>query len=57
MAKQKQNKIVDIRIRLGGEVKKHFLEIKEAKGLTNNTEVLRLLIQEASERLEKEEAS
>lgn len=42
--------ILDIRIRLIGEVKDHFLKIKNAKGLTNNTEVLRLIINEYFEK-------
>ena len=37
---------LDIRLRLTGEVKRRFLEIKKDKGLTNNTEVLRLIIKE-----------
>lgn len=38
--------VLDIRLRLSGQVKTRFLEIKRAKGLTNNTEVLRLIINE-----------
>jgi len=34
----------DIRLRLEGEVKDRFLEIKRALGLTNDTEVLRVII-------------
>jgi len=34
----------DIRLRLEGEVKDRFLEIKRALGLTNDTEVLRVVI-------------
>jgi len=34
----------DIRLRLEGKVKDRFLEIKRALGLTNDTEVLRLII-------------
>ena len=37
---------LDIRLRLNGEVKRRFLKIKENLGLTNNTEVLRLIIKE-----------
>lgn len=40
MEKQK----IDIRVKLTGKVKDHFLVIKEAEGLTNNTEVLRVII-------------
>jgi len=38
--------ILDIRVKLKGEVRTRFLQIKSAKGLTNNTEVLRLIINE-----------
>ena len=41
-----ESEVLDIRLRLQGQVKAHFLQIKDAKGLTNNTEVLRLLINE-----------
>ncbi len=37
----------DIRLRLKGKPRARFEEIKAAKGLTNDTEVLRLLINEA----------
>jgi len=43
---QKENEILDIRLKLEGETRERFLKIKESKGLTNNTEVLRLLITE-----------
>ena len=39
-------KVLDIRLRLNGQIKDRFLKIKTAKGLTNNTEVLRLIINE-----------
>jgi antitoxin component of RelBE/YafQ-DinJ toxin-antitoxin module len=39
-----REEIVDIRIRLVGEVKDRFQKIKRRSGLTNNTEVLRLVI-------------
>lgn len=39
-------KVLDIRLRLTGQIKDRFLDIKTAKGLTNNTEVLRLIINE-----------
>jgi hypothetical protein len=38
--------VLDIRLRLRGEIKDRFLKIKTAKGLTNSTEVLRLIINE-----------
>jgi len=41
-----EGRILDIRLRLKGRGKTRFLEIKSAKGLTNNTEVLRLVINE-----------
>ena len=41
-----ERRILDIRLRLSGQAKTRFLEIKSAKGLTNNTEVLRLVISE-----------
>jgi hypothetical protein len=44
--KMTQEEILDIRIRLRGEVKDRFREIKRVKGLTNNTEVVRLIINE-----------
>ncbi|MBS7635742.1 hypothetical protein KEJ37_00110 [Candidatus Bathyarchaeota archaeon] len=43
-------KVLDIRLRLTGEVRTRFLEIKRAKGLTNSTEVLRLIINEYFEK-------
>lgn len=49
-------KVLDIRVRLTGEVKTRFLEIKNAKGLTNNTEVLRLIINEYFEKKLAKEA-
>ncbi|MEM3665195.1 MAG: hypothetical protein QXK32_11650 [Candidatus Jordarchaeales archaeon] len=42
--------ILDIRVKLKGEVRTRFLRIKSAKGLTNNTEVLRLIINEYFEK-------
>jgi antitoxin component of RelBE/YafQ-DinJ toxin-antitoxin module len=39
-----EEEIVDIRIRLAGEVKDRFQKIKRRAGLTNNTEVVRLVI-------------
>jgi antitoxin component of RelBE/YafQ-DinJ toxin-antitoxin module len=45
-----EEEILDIRIRLRGEVKDRFRAIKRAKGLTNNTEVVRLIINEYFER-------
>jgi len=42
--------VLDIRLRLQGQVKERFLEIKSALGLTNNTEVLRLIINEYFEK-------
>lgn len=42
--------VLDIRVKLSGEVRTRFLEIKNAKGLTNNTEVLRLIINEYFEK-------
>jgi hypothetical protein len=45
-----EEKILDIRLRLNGKIKSRFLEIKTAKGLTNNTEVLRLIINEYFEK-------
>jgi hypothetical protein len=42
--------VLDIRLRLTGDVKTRFLEIKNAKGLKNNTEVLRLVINEYFEK-------
>lgn len=47
--------VLDIRLRLKGKVKNRFLDIKRAKGLTNNTEVLRLVINEYfNKKLQKE---
>jgi len=52
-----EEKIVDIRLRLKGKAKEHFLQIKAAKGLVNNTDVCRLIINEYFERnLQKKEA-
>jgi len=48
--------VLDIRLRLSGQVKTRFLEIKRAKGLTNNTEVLRLIINEYFEKKLAKEA-
>jgi hypothetical protein len=45
-----EEEILDIRIRLRGEVKDRFREIKRVKGLTNNTEVVRLIINEYYEK-------
>lgn len=54
MAEKRQ--VLDIRLRLNGEAKTRFLEIKRAKGLTNNTEVLRLIINEYFEKKLAKEA-
>lgn len=51
---QKENEILDIRVRLEGEVKEKFLQIKKVKGLTNNTEVLRFIINEFYESTKRE---
>ena len=45
-----EEKILDIRLRLVGQAKDRFLKIKTAKGLTNNTEVLRLIINDYFEK-------
>jgi hypothetical protein len=45
-----EEKVLDIRLRLNGQIKERFLVIKTAKGLTNNTEVLRLIINEYFEK-------
>lgn len=52
-----ENEILDIRLRLDGEPKQRFLDIKNAKGLTNNTEVLRLIINEYHKLFIQKEAS
>ena len=49
--------VLDIRLRLSGQVKTRFLKIKKAKGLTNNTEVLRLIINEYFEKNLAKEAA
>jgi hypothetical protein len=41
---QSEEECLDIRVRLKGQVKDQFLDIKRNEGLTNNTEVLRLII-------------
>jgi hypothetical protein len=41
-----KDEMLDIRLRLTGEPKDQFLAIKAAKGLENNTDVLRTLINE-----------
>ena len=51
-----EGRILDIRLRLKGRGKTRFLEIKSAKGLTNNTEVLRLVINEYFEQKLAKEA-
>lgn len=53
----RENELLDIRLRLDGEVKQRFLEIKRAKGLTNNTEVLRLVINEYHKQIMQREVS
>jgi len=50
MANEVQETQVDIRLRLKGQVKTRFLDIKKLLGLTNNTEVLRLIINEYFEK-------
>ncbi len=46
----KKKRVLDIQQTLNGQIKDRFLEIKSAKGLTNNTEVLRLIINEYFEK-------
>jgi len=41
-----EQEVLDIRLKLEGDVAQRFLEIKKAKGLKNDTEVLRLIINE-----------
>ena len=43
-----EDKVLDIRLRLKGKVKRKFLDIKDVLGLTNNTEVCRLIIKRAN---------
>jgi len=47
MARKKR--VLDIQLRLNGEVKTRFLEVKRAEGLTDD-EVLRLIIDEYFEK-------
>jgi len=42
----KPEEIEDIRVRLKGKARNRFLQIKSAKGLENNTDVIRLIINE-----------
>jgi hypothetical protein len=46
MSQNEEESILDIRLRLTGQAKERFLKIKTSKGLTNNTEVVRLIINE-----------
>lgn len=41
-----EDKVLDIRLTLKGKVKERFLALKDFKGLTNDTEVCRLIISE-----------
>ena len=50
-----QEKILHIGVILKGRNTERFLEIKKAKGITNNGEVVRLLINEYWETLALEE--
>lgn len=43
---QEEHEVLDIRLMLQGEVKDRFLKIKNKKKLRNNTEILRLIINE-----------
>jgi len=45
---------IQIRLDLEGELAKKFNAIKRDKGLENNTDVIRLLITEASKEIPKE---
>ena len=40
------DKVLDIRLTLKGKVRERFLALKDFKGLTNDTEVCRLIISE-----------
>lgn len=51
---QEEEKLVKLNCLLQGEVAAKFAKIKEAKGLTNKTEVIRLLISEFYATLGKE---
>jgi len=46
----------EIRLKLEGELAERFRQIKKARGLTANTEVLRLMINEYYEKLLTKEA-
>ena len=48
MTEKKQ--VLDIQQMLNGQIKDRFLEIKRAKDLTNDTDVLRLIINEYLEK-------
>jgi len=50
----KEEKVVKINCLLQGQVAEKFLAIKQQKGLTNNTEVVRLIINEIYTALFKE---
>jgi len=41
-----EQEVLDIRLKLEGDIAQRFLAIKKAKGLKNDTEVLRLIINE-----------
>lgn len=49
-----EEKEIHIRLDLEGDLAKKFNAIKRDKGLTNNTDVLRLLITEAAKEVPKE---
>jgi len=48
MSEKKQ--VLDIKLTLNGQVKDRFLEVKRAKGLTSDTDVLGLIINEYFEK-------
>lgn len=45
-----EEEIVDIRVKLFGEVRDRFQRIKRRSGLTNNTEVVRFIINDYYEK-------
>ena len=56
MTQNQNNQPLEIRVVLHGEVKNRFHYIKRRKGLEANAEVLRLIINEYYEQLQREEA-
>lgn len=51
---QEESEVLGLNVILEGEIREHFLQIKKAKGLKNNSEAVRFIITELYNKIFKE---